>query len=334
MPMRTGLRAIAALALVLPAAAAAPQSYQPPRHGTGPSPLLIAGSPFEIMARADAGTQIERDRAPAAELDEHRKLDRALRALLPQRSGTVDAYVVAIALDSDPVFGREARVAGEVLRRRYGAQGRTIVLAGSDGAGPSALPRGTPGTLAIALARIAELMNRQEDAIILYTTSHGAPFGLYYNDGDSGYGAISPNRLAAMLDGLGLSNRLLILSACYSGVFVPRLRSETSAIVTAASSDRTSFGCIAENDWTFFGDAMINHALRRYQPLEPAFAEANALVAGWEAQFRMTPSQPQLSIGQGSARWLGALERRMPTAVTQPVGRPAVESTRAAMPHR
>jgi hypothetical protein len=328
---------LAVLLLTLPAFAStqsAPGAYQAPRHNSRNSPLLLVPSDAEIRARADAGMQIERGRDPAEELAEHRKLDRALRALLPQRAGTVDAYVVAIALDSDPVFGREARVAGEVLKRRYGAQGRTIVLAGSDGAGPSALPRGTPGTLAVALARIAELMNRQEDAIILYTTSHGAPFGLYYNDGDSGYGAISPNRLAAMLDGLGLSNRLLILSACYSGVFVPRLRSETSAIVTAASSDRTSFGCIAENDWTFFGDAMINHALRRHQPLESAFAEANALVAGWEAQFRMTPSQPQLSIGAGAARWLGALERRMPTAVTQPVGRPAVESTRAAMSRR
>ena len=331
--MRMGLRAIAALALILPAAAATPQGYQPPRHTRPPSELL-AGTPLDLAFRADAGTQIERDRAPAAELAEHRKLDRALRALAPQRAGIVDAYVVSVALDSDPVFAREARAAGDVLRRRYGAQGRTIVLAGSDGSGPSALPRGTPGTLAIALARIAELMNKSEDALILYTASHGAPFGLYYNDGDNGYGAISPNRLAAMLDQLGLGNRLLILSACYAGVFVPRLQSETSAIVTAASFDRTSFGCVAENDWTFFGDAMINHALRSPQPLAAAFAQANILIAGWEAQFRVRPSQPQLFIGARTAGWLGALERRMPQAATQPVGRPAVESSRAAIQRR
>ena len=61
----------------------------------------------------------------------------------------------------------------------------------------------SPDTFAIALARIAELMDRQEDVLVLYTTSHGTPFGLYYNDGDNGYGAISPNRMAAMLDRLG-----------------------------------------------------------------------------------------------------------------------------------
>ena len=334
--MWKGLKAAAALLLTFPAVASTQEKpgagtgYQPPRH-TASSPLMTGGSPREVMARADAGMQIERDRPPGAELDEHRKLDRALRALAPQRRGVVDAYVVSIALDSDPVFGREARVAGDVLRRRYGALGRTIVLAGSDGSAPSALPRGSPATLAIVLARVAELMDRQEDVLVLYTTSHGAPFGLYYNDGDNGYGAISPNRMAAMLDQLGLRNRLLILSACYSGVFVPRLQSETSAIVTAAASDRSSFGCLAENDWTFFGDAMINHALRKAQPLAAAFAEANGLVAGWEAQFRTRPSMPQFSLGAGTARWLAALERRTPRAATQPVGRPAVETSRAAM---
>jgi len=331
--MWSGARAVLALALLLPASAAAQQAYQPPRHIAAP-PLLAEGSPLDILVRADAGMQIERDRSPAAELDEHRKLDRALGALAPQRPGIVDAYVVAIALDSDPVFGREARAAGDVLRRRYGAAGRTIVLAGSDGAAPSALPRGTPGTLAVTLARIAELMDRREDAIILFTTSHGAPFGLYYHDGDQGYGAISPNRLRLMLDQLGLGNRLVILSACHSGVFVEPLRSETSAVVTASSADRPSFGCVADNDWTFFGDAMINRALRRHQPLAAAFAEADALVAAWEARLGVPASQPRFSVGAAAARWLGALERRMPTAVTQPVGRPAVETTGAALAPR
>jgi hypothetical protein len=323
--MRTGLRLIAAFALLLPAAAS-PQAYQAPRH-SAPPPLIGTGSPIEILARADSGMEIERDRSAAAELEEHRKLERALHGLLPQRRGTVDAYVISIALDSDPVFGREARAAGDVLRRRYGAAGRTIVLAGSDGSAPSTLPRGTPETLAIALARVAELIDRDEDAVILYSTSHGAPFGLYYNDGDNGYGLISPNRLAAMLDELGLRNRLLILSACYSGVFVPRLQSESGAIVTAASGDRTSFGCAADNDWTFFGDALVNHAMRSAQPLAAAFAEANRLVGDWESRLRVMPSQPQLSIGPGAARWLGAIERRIPAAATAPVGRPAVETT-------
>jgi hypothetical protein len=329
---KRGLAAAVTLALALSASVATPQSFQPPRH-SAPSPLFTAVPPAEIIARADAGAQLERGRSAVGELAEHRKLEQALRGLAAQRTGTVDAYVVSIALDSDPVFGREARAAGEVLQRRYDARGRTIVLAGTDGSGPSSLPRGTPTSLAIAFARIAELMNRQEDVLILYTTSHGAPFGLAYHDGDHGYGAISPKRMRALLDELGLQNRLLILNACYSGIFVPGLQSENSVILTAASRDRTSFGCLAENDWTFFGDAMINRALRKPQSLGAAFAEATGLVSGWETQFQATPSQPQIYLGAAISRWLAPLERRMPAA-TQPVGRPAIETSQAAVPQR
>ena len=323
-------RLLAALAFLLPAAALT-QSFQPARHIASPGPFLQDVSPGEVMVRADSGMQIERDRTPKEELDDHRKLDRALKALAPQRPGVVDAYVVSIALDSDPVFGREAREAGKVLQHRFGAQARTIVLAGTTGSAPSTLPRGTPNSLGIALARIAELMNEKEDALILYTTSHGAPFGLYYHDADNGYGAVSPTRLSLILAQLGISNRLLILSACYSGIFVRPLQSETSAIVTAASADRTSFGCAAENDWTFFGDALINRALRKPQPLAAAFGEAQGLVSGWERQMRLIPSQPQMSVGSRMA-WLDALERRMPKAASQPVGRPAFDP--AAIPTR
>jgi peptidase C13-like protein len=331
--MRMEMRTIAALALMLATAAVA-QAWQPPRHSAPASPLLVAGTPLDMAFRADAGTQIERDRSPAGELEEHRKLDRALRALAPQRAGMVDAYVLSVALDSDPVFGREARAAGDVLQRRYAATGRTLVLAGSEGSAPSALPRGTPGTLAIALARLAELMDEREDVLILYATTHGVPFGLYYHDADNGYGAISPSRLRAMLEGLGLANRLLIINACFSGGFVPQLQSETSAIVTASSRDRSSFGCAAENDWTFFGDAMVNHALRKPQPLAAAFAEADSLVSGWEASGRISPSRPQLFIGAGTARWLGALEKRMPKTATQPAGRPAIDTSLPGAPGR
>jgi hypothetical protein len=329
--MRFRLLLLAALGT---AAVAGAQPYRPPRHTAPPPAFLTSGSPVEMMFRADAGTQVEQNRSPAAELEEHRKLDGALRALAPHRRGIVDAYVLSIALDSDPVFGREAREAAAVLQRRYGASGRTIVLAGSDGSAPSRLPRGTPATLAASLARVAELMDRNEDVIILYTTSHGARFGLYYNDADSGYGAVSPNRLASMLDELGIANRMLIISACYSGIFVPRLRSAKTVIVTAAAEDRTSFGCAADNDWTYFGDAMINRALRKPQPLAAAFVETVGLVSTWEAQAVAVPSLPQLAVGEEVAAWLNPLEQRIPRTPTAPVGRPAFEPARTASANR
>ncbi|MFL6857356.1 MAG: C13 family peptidase [Allosphingosinicella sp.] len=313
-----------AAALCLAAAGAAPSAlWHPPRHAA-PWPGLSSGTErAAIAASLDLGPDLERGRSPAAELAEHRRLSAALEALQPQRRGVVDAYVISIALDSDAVFGREAREAGRVLAHRYDAAGRTLVLAGSDGAGPSALPGGSLHALSLALARVAELADPREDVLVLYVTTHGIPPGIVYHDGDEGYGLLTPARLAGLLDGLGLRNRLLILSACYSGAFVPALESQSTALFTAASADRTSFGCAADNDWTFFGDAMINRALRKPQPLVQASGQAVSLIAAWERSKGYKPSLPQVSIGGGVAAWLAPLEARMPREATAPVGRPA-----------
>ena len=314
-------RTVIALFVAMLAAPASAQ-YQPPHHTQPPPP--IGNSDQDIVTQANGGIEIQRNRSPQEELAEHRRLDRALARLTPQHKGVVEAYAVVVALDSDAVFGREAREAGRVLERRYNAVGHTIVLAGSDGRAASDLPRGSPGNIAAALARVAELMDKKEDVLILYTTSHGAQLGIVYNDGNEGFGAISPVRLATMLDSLGLSRRLVMISACYSGVFLGPLTNEDGVVITAASSDRSSFGCQADSDWTFFGDALINNALRKGQTLAAADVEAAGLIAEWEQRGGLLPSQPQIAIGPRAARWLDVLDAHVPPTATQPVGRPAV----------
>lgn len=318
------LTAFLALAATGPCVGQPATTWSAPQHQAD-WPALHSGKTDRDIARQLAlGPQLERNRSPEWLLAEQRRMTAALATLQPQRKGTVDAYVVSIGLDSDPIFGREAREAGKVLARRYDAAGRTIVLAGSEGSGPSQLPNGSPEHLAVALARIAELMDKNEDVLVLYTAGHGLNLGLAYHDADQGYGIIGPQRLARMLDELEIRNRLLILSACYSGVFVPALANPTTALFTAASSDRTSFGCAADRDWTFYGDAMINQALRKPQPLAAAAREATALITKWELMGKVEPSRPQTSIGNATAAWLNALEARMPKTATAPVGRPAI----------
>lgn len=318
------LAAIAAAMITAPAAAQ-PASGPSSGHKSGWPALVSGKDAAEFSASLDLGPNLERGRSARAELAEHRRLTSALAGLAPQRKGVVDAYVVVVGLDSDPVFGREAREAGKVLSRRFDAAGRTLVLAGSDGRGAGVLPMGSLHALSLALARVAELADPAEDVLVLYTTGHGAPYGITYHDGDEGYGVLTPARLSGLLSELDLSNRLLILSACYSGLFVPALYSETTALFTAASAGRTSFGCSADNDWTFFGDAMINRALRKPQPLAAASAEALRLVGEWEAGKSYEPSYPQVSVGGRVDAWLKPLEARMPKSATAPVGKPAAQ---------
>lgn len=317
------IAAAACLALIAPAAAQQ-TAEQPAPHGP-PPPFFNALTPEQAAYYAGGGSSVEHHRDPARALAEARLLDRALAALPAQRKGVVDTYIVSIALDSDAVFAREAREAGRVLARRYGAEARTITLAGPDGRGAPLLPRGSPAHLDIALARIAELIDREEDVVILYTTSHGAPFGIVYNYGEEGWGVVSPSRLQGVFERLGISRRLVVVSACFSGVFVPALAGSDTAILTAASGDRTSFGCKSDNDWTFFGDALINQALRKSQPLEAAGKEAASLIGKWEGDANLNPSMPQMLIGERARGWLAAIEQRVPSGGA-PVGRPATDA--------
>jgi hypothetical protein len=285
-------------------------------------PQILGGANQREMSEALAqGPQLERGRSAKWLLADRRKLVRAIDTLQPQRPGQIDAYVVSAALDSDPVFGREARESAKVLARRYDATGRTLLLARTP-----ETPAGSLDSLTLGLARVAELMDKKQDVLVLYLTSHGAQVGIAYHDGDEGYGILSPTRLAAILDELGIRNRLLILSACYSGIFVPVLSNDDTALLTAASSDRTSFGCRAENDWTFFGDALINHALRKPQPLDEALVEAREMISGWEMSNRLPSSNPQATVGEGVGAWLAPLEARMPKVATAPVGAPATDA--------
>lgn len=309
--------------IALGSLSASPPPYAPPKHTQSP-PLFDKLNPVEMGMEGQQGTTVERARSARWQLAESRRLSAALGRIGPGRKGVIDAFVLSAGLDSDPVFGREAREAGRVLGRRYAATTRTIVLAGSDGSTESAFPNGSPANIAAALARIAELMG-PEDVLVLYVTTHGAPFGIVYNDGNEGFGVLGPARLASLLSELGIRNRLLLISACYSGVFVGPLVTPSTAILTAASTDRTSFGCQADNDWTFFGDAVINRALRKPIGFSQAGSEAIATIGGWEQSAQLTPSMPQSYIGSEATQWLSVLEKTLPP-LTPSVGKPAMDT--------
>ena len=276
---------------------------------------------------AQNGWTMEQNRSAEWHLAQHKRLSAAIAGLKPQRSGVVDVYVVSIGLDSDPVFVREAGEAANVLRHRYGARGHTVFLAAGADEKSTGVPQGSPPNLAIALAAVADKMDMEEDVLILFATTHGDPVvGLAYRDGDHGVGMIAPQRLASLLDGLGFKRRMILLSACYAGIFIPELTNENSIIITAASSKRTSFGCAPGNDWTFFGDALINNALRKSQPFGKATDEAVSLINKWETDLRLVPSRPQVFMGDKANDWLTPLETRIPKIETVKVGRPAFES--------
>jgi hypothetical protein len=90
---------------------------------------------------------------------------------------------------------------------------------------------------------------------------------------------------------------VVVISACYSGVFIPRLASPDVLLITAADANHPSFGCRDKAKWTYFGDAFFNVALRKAKSLEEAFVVARGLVLKRELREHFEPSNPQMAGG-------------------------------------
>jgi hypothetical protein len=71
---------------------------------------------------------------------------------------------------------------------------------------------------------------------------------------------LSPAALAE-IGRTGLRHRVVIISACYSGVFVGPLANDNPLVITAADFDHSTFGCQVKVKWTYLGDAFYWTAL-------------------------------------------------------------------------
>ncbi len=221
--------------------------------------------------------------------------------LAPQRPGVVDSYILSFGLwGPQSVFESEAKGAARVLEVQLDARGRSIVRFNGKrrfGAGPEDL---------FAAARaVGATLDPAEDVAVLVLTSHGTPDGIGLVRGRD-QRLVTPEDVRALLAATGARYRVLIVSACYSGVFARALADPRTLVITAAAADRPSFGCRDGATWTYFGDAFFNQALRREPRLDAAFATARTLVTAREQREGFDPSNPQIAGGAEVLARLGS----------------------------
>lgn len=140
-------------------------------------------------------------------------------------------------------------------------------------------------------------MNGESDILFVILTSHGSPDGLAVTAGRRPAETLKPSRLADMLERTGVRYKVVIISACYSGVFIPPLANADTLVITAADASHPSFGCQDKAKWTYFGDAFFNVALRQATTLKDAFVVARSLVLKRELRQGFDPSHPQMAGG-------------------------------------
>ena len=242
-------------------------------------------------------------------------LAREFAALRPQRKGVIDLYFIGFAgYASEDVFMKEIDVVSRLFGERFDAGGRTLALVNN----PKTLnryPMATRTSLNQALARVGAIINREEDVLFLYLTSHGSenhqfavefwPFRLKN---------IDPPALKQMLDASGIKWRVIVISACYAGGFIETLKDEFTLVMTAADATHMSFGCGSESDFTYFGKAYFDQALRHTYSFTSAFDEAKTSIEQREKSEKRTPSNPQIYAGGAIRKKLENLERRLTAA--------------------
>lgn len=242
-------------------------------------------------------------------------LAKRLSELQPQRPGVVDVYAITFAPYSDEdVFRKESRMVADVMAQRFDARGRGIQLVNSVST-TDQWPWATRKNLQRTLQHIAKLMDRDEDVLFIHLTSHGAQDGeLFAGFWPMTVEPVTPWLLRAWLDEAGIRNRVISVSACYSGTWVKPLADAHTLIMTASDASHTAYGCGRESELTFYGRAVFDEQLRRHTlSFEQAHAAARELIRKRETAAHKSDgySNPQINVGASIRERLERLQSEL-----------------------
>ncbi len=220
-------------------------------------------------------------------------LDSQVSALSAQTRGKTDIYAIGlVGAASEDVFLNEMNGGLESLAHFLSIDGGIVRLINHpDTVGT--VPVASRQNFAAAVRSIARVMDPEEDVLLLFMTSHGSSDGVFLSLPDVVWGDLTPAGVAKVLDNEHIKNRIIIVSACYSEVFLKPLANENTVILTAADEEHPSFGCANEREWTYFGDAFFNRSLRIGGTIEEAFLDAKVTIKQWETRDGLPPSNPQ-----------------------------------------
>jgi hypothetical protein len=140
---------------------------------------------------------------------------------------------------------------------------------------------------------VQQLLGEAGDGCLFYFTSHGDRTGIVFDNGK-----LAPDELKSLIDRTcGGRPTVVVVSACYSGVFVPALTAPNQMVMTAARPDRSSFGC-GDNDKYPYFDACMIEDLPSAATFPDLADRVKACVTSKEtAQHFAPPSEPQVAIG-------------------------------------
>ncbi len=145
-----------------------------------------------------------------------------------------------------------------------------------------------------AIQGIAEAAGRAPRGCLLYFTSHGSPQAMVFGQVQR----LTPTRMATMVREIcGTRPTVVVVSACFSGIFVDGLAAPNRMIMTAARRDRSSFGCSEDATYPYFDGCVIQSLPTATDFIALANATRACVKTREEAEGLTPASEPQVSIG-------------------------------------
>lgn len=229
--------------------------------------------------------------------DQPGRLAGSVEHLAPREPGAANVFFVGFAGDGEQsIFKREALFAEAVFAEHFSSDDRAVELI-NDNDDRDSYPIASVSGLQQSLKLIAARMDPEQDILVLMLTSHGSQDGLAVVNGSLPLTQLEPVELRHALDESGIKWRVVVVSACYSGVFLEALKGDGTLVITAADADHSSFGCDDDRDLTYFGEAFLKDAVPGSRTLEEAFRKAAGLIAQRETSEHKTRSNPQMWVG-------------------------------------
>jgi hypothetical protein len=177
------------------------------------------------------------------------------------------------------------------LREKLVAHGVTDISVYSSDA-----RRTAPAQLASVANVATALRAGGGDACLVFVTSHGEQKGFFLRTDRRLFDPGSLDRVLSA--GCGSVPTVVVVSACHSGTFLtPNMRKPNRVILTAAATDRTSFGCGTGDQYTYYDQCLLQQfdGVATWRELAVA---TRSCVEGLERRMGMRPpSQPQVFVG-------------------------------------
>lgn len=130
---------------------------------------------------------------------------------------------------------------------------------------------------------------------LLYFTSHGNENGIVMGR----EGLLSPAQMKSLVgEWCGERPTVVVVSACFSGVFISELAAPNRMVMTAARPDRSSFGCSPDAQYPYF-DSCVLESLQAADDFVHLASMSKRCVAQRErAEHLWPPSEPLSTVGK------------------------------------